>query len=112
MEDLLADFPSTGSKVAEYKDRLLKAQSSTIATTDQVEEQIQELQNKSQETLHELANLIERSHGLASTLVIEKMNEGIWQVNTIRPTALLALVGGLLGLIAWATIWIVRLSLR
>jgi hypothetical protein len=112
MEFLLTDFPSAGSKMEEYQDWLLKAQSSTIATTERVEDQIQELQSEHQETLNELANLIERSHGLASTLVIEKMNEGIWQVNTIRPTALLALVGGLLGLIAWATIWIVRLSLR
>lgn len=54
---------------------------------------------------------ITRSRGLSSTLVVDWPFSGIWQTEVVRPSGLMILVGGLLGLLAWGVFWLVRLTL-
>lgn len=52
------------------------------------------------------------SGGFSSTLIVEKLSEGTEEIETLRPTGLLILVGGVLGLLAWTLVWLGRIALR
>jgi hypothetical protein len=61
-------------------------------------------------TAYQLAS--DQSRGLSATLEIAPLFEGIWQVQAIRSTSLVVLVGGLIGILVWGGYWTFRLARR
>jgi len=111
-QNLLDEYPPQGSLVSSYTSWLEMAavfiETSLQATQDQILDT--EAEQEINQQKHE--ELVDKSRGLSSTLVVEQPFTGVWQIKVIRPTALLALIGGLVGLLAWSTVWLVRISLR
>ena len=111
-QNLLNEYPSQGRPVYEYIAWLDRAIVSIESSNQIAQNQILNMDTEQAANQQKHADLVEKSYGLSSTLVVEKPFTGVWQVKVIRPTALLALIGGLGGLLVWSTIWLVRISLR
>jgi hypothetical protein len=52
------------------------------------------------------------SRGLSGKLVVEKATNAAPAVVSVRSTSLMALVGGILGFLAWLIVWLARISSR
>jgi hypothetical protein len=52
------------------------------------------------------------SRGLSGNLVVEKATAATPEVASLRPTSLMALVGGILGFLAWLIVWLARIPFR
>jgi hypothetical protein len=100
----LDDAPSIGSFPADYiqwLDRMIPFVEQELqdlgAVIDVLEHRFDDIESVyRQET--------EQSRALASTLVIDKPDDAIPQVERVRPTGVLILVGGFMGLAIWAVI--------
>jgi hypothetical protein len=53
-----------------------------------------------------------KSRGLSALLVVSPMLDGIWQIEAIRQTGLMSLIGGLMGVLIWGGYWLIRLSVK
>jgi len=52
------------------------------------------------------------SRGLSGNLIVEKATNAAPEVASLRPTSLLALVGGILGFLVWLIAWLARIPFR
>jgi hypothetical protein len=112
LKELVGDYPDPSSNNTAYLEwlgRLLPVLQSRLANAEM---QSNALQNQKDRLAQEYNAARDRSRGLSTLLVVTPMLDGIWQIETIRQTGLMALVGGLLGVLGWASYWLVRLSLK
>ncbi len=52
------------------------------------------------------------SRGLSGNLVVEKATSAAPEIANVRPTSLMALVGGILGFLVWLIAWLARIPFR
>jgi len=88
----------------------------TITTLDQeiltTQSQLQALEKQNQETFIQFSDASRRSYGLSANLHVREITSDPPENYIVRPTGLLILAGGLLGLLLWTLLWLARISLR
>ena len=111
-EPLLDVFPIDGSPASSYIDWLIQ----TAIVLDQdiwtLEAQSKALQVQINETSARYKDASNKSFGLSGNLQVEKIRRRPPEQYAVRPTSLLILVGGILGLLLWIILWLGRAALK
>jgi len=113
LEPLLLDtFPSTQTPRRDYIDWLDKV----LPLIDQeiliLNAQSATLETQKKGIAAQYADVSQKSLGLSTNLQVQKITTTQPKVTRIQPIGLLVLIGGLLGLIAWAILWFLKISLQ
>jgi hypothetical protein len=111
-EPLLDAFPIDGSPASSYIAWL----NQTAIVLDQdirtLEAQSKALQVQIDETSAQYKDASNKSFGLSGNLQVEKIRRRPPEQYAVRPTGLLILVGGILGLLLWIILWLGRVTLK
>lgn len=109
---LLDGMPSPQAAIQAYSPWV--AQAITV-----IDNEAQTLQSQIDSLAPEQASLAEKqaaatlvSRGLSANLNVEKATRSAPEVVSVRPTSLLALVGGILGFLVWLIAWLARIPFR
>lgn len=107
---VLQDFPDTEAPGASYLAWLERASLALDEEIRSVQAQAAALveQRVEIDSLYQVAAT--KSYGFSPDLVVEPVSDGEPTLSVVRPTALLALIGGVLGLLVWAGVWIARIT--
>lgn len=111
-ESITETFPSDGALLQEYLDWLERAIPVLDLEINTLVRQQQELDEQERLTASQFSQASTKSLGLSATLDVDKIADSRTQLLVTRPTGILMLAGGLLGLIAWLAFWIGGVSLR
>ena len=111
-EPHLSAFPIDGSPASSYLNWL----NQTTIVLDQdiqtLEAQSKVLQVHIDETSARYKDASNKSYGLSGNLQVEKIRRRLPEQYAVRPTGLLILVGGILGLLLWVILWLGRAALK
>ncbi len=111
-QGLLDSFPSSKAPLKDYINWLdinfpLLDEQLLIS-----QKQIATLEGKINEIASIYAESSRKSFGLSANLQVDKITNAQPVRTIVRPTGLLVLVGGILGLIAWTILWLTQISLQ
>ncbi|MFC2025814.1 hypothetical protein ACFLUC_01315 [Chloroflexota bacterium] len=109
---IIDTLPAQGApnrKFIEWLEVTITALDQEILTT---QSQIQALEKQNQEVFAHFSETSRRSFGLSANLHIREISSDPPQNYTVRPTGLLILLGGLLGLFIWTALWLSGIALR
>lgn len=109
---LLKDLPPAGQTTSAYLAWLERARSTLEQGQQSLQAQIDALASQKAQAEADYAIASQASRGLSANLQLEKMSDTPPKPVAVRPTAQMALIGTILGVLAWATLWLVRLALR
>jgi hypothetical protein len=109
---ILAAFPAQDALPADYLGYLENVTAPLEQEIQQIQAQIDALEQERASLAIHYEDASKKSRGFSANLDVEKISDALPQVTVIRPTARLALVGGLLGLVAWLIVWVAKITLR
>lgn len=109
---ILDGYPTADAPLQDYIDWLNRADISIGEEIEILQTQIEALELERANLAEQYATASKKSLGFSANLIVEKISDAPPQVAIVRPTSLLALVGSVLGLLTWAMVWIVRITLR
>jgi hypothetical protein len=104
--ELLQSFPESGSPLDDYSSWLGKAIALDEEQIAIVQSQQPVIAQQKQETTQEWQGTYYASQGLSSYLQVEAPSDFQPSVHAQRSNALMALVGGLLGVLCWTIYWL------
>jgi hypothetical protein len=110
-EPIRDSFPSENATAGEYSKWAAQAQTLLEENATQRQVRFAALKRERQALESQYRSSIQKSAGLSSTLQVESLSEGASEIETLRPSGLLILIGGILGLLAWILFWLGRLAL-
>ena len=109
---LLNELPLTGQPADVYLVWLERARSTLEQGLQATQAQIDTLESQRSQAEAEYAVASQGSRGLSANLQLEKISDTLPNPIAVRPIAKMALIGTIIGILAWATLWLVRLTLR
>lgn len=109
---IMEDAPAAGTEARLYIEWLGAIQSMITEELEVIPDQIEYLDQSFSSVSAIYKEEISKSFGLASTLVVEKVADETPQVEIIRESADLALIGGVIGFLIWGIWEFSRISKR
>lgn len=109
---VLDKFPNTLASRQEYLAWINELLTALERETQILQKQIETLEQEHHNLAANYAVTSQRSLGLSPDLIVDRITDDQPEQNITRPTSLLILIGGLLGLILWSFIWIAKISLQ
>ncbi|HWQ83250.1 MAG TPA: hypothetical protein VN363_01720 [Anaerolineales bacterium] len=109
---LLNDMPVEGQTRAMYLAWLDRARITIGQDLLTLQSQIDTLSSQQAQAMAEYAAASQASRGLSANLQLEKISDTNPKPVALRPTAQMALVGTIIGVLVWALLWLARLTLR
>jgi hypothetical protein len=109
---LLNDLPPGNEKPEVSLAWLEKARLAVEEDIQITQAQIDTLAGQQAQATADYAIASQASRGLSANMQLEKTSEILPAPQAIRPTGLMALIGAIFGFLAWAILWLIRLSLR
>jgi hypothetical protein len=103
---LLAETPPPEATASEYIPWLEKMQVFIDQELETLEPQSSQLTEEYNQLYGEWEEELESSRGLTAYLLVSPLDNGSQSAKPVRPIGTLAVVGGMLGLLAWALIWL------
>ncbi|MBC8507442.1 MAG: hypothetical protein ISR58_01465 [Anaerolineales bacterium] len=110
--ELLEDYPIPDESPAEYLAWVERATVMVESDLEILPERIEFLEEQHDTLSSQYAEAAEKSLGLSAAMDLEKSKEVSAQVEDVRPSGTLMLVGGILAVAAWLLIGLVRISQR
>lgn len=111
-QTLWVDFPAEGASADDYLPWLDHALVMVTASIDEQQAQLASIADTRQALETRYSEAASGSLGLSSTMVLESLSEDVEEVEHLRPTGLLILLGAVLGLLAWILAWLGRIAMR
>ena len=105
---ILESLPPTGSLPADYMQWSLELQGLLAQEIQNLQAELTILKQDREAATQEYERRVQRSRGLTTTTVVSRASDDASTVRAIRTTPTYALVGGLLGLLTWLLIWLLR----
>ena len=105
-------FPPPGASAGAYLDWLDQGISSLNQVIEAGHAQIEALTKEVDALVPQYEAAAQESLGLSANLIVEDFRDGASHISDERPTGLWVFIGALLGLIAWAILWIAKITLR
>lgn len=106
--DLLDEAPPPRAEASEYVPWLEKALVFIDQEQESLEPQNEQLSAEYDRLYARWSEELDSSRGLTAYLIVNPLDEGQNPARAVRSTALMAFVGGLLGLLIWGLIWLAR----
>ena len=107
-ESVLQTFPPEYATASEYTSFIQLALSTLDQNIAILESQMAVLEKEKETASKNYTAATKNSLGLSASLVVDQVTNAPAELSAIRPSGVLVLIGGLLGLIFWAMIWISR----
>jgi hypothetical protein len=107
-KELLEGIPAEGAQVSDYRPWVARLSQSIDAELALVQNQIADFQAEKAALQEQFEQASIASRGLSATLEVGRLSQDAPSVVPVRPTGLTALVGGVLGLLVWVLLWLVR----
>ena len=107
---LLSSFPASNAPLAVYLTWVDQLLIGIETESEVIVGELEELQQQSDNLLSEWETALQDGDGLAATLTVELLSGAEPSVRYLRPTATAALVGGLVGLLVWSVISLLRIN--
>jgi len=111
-ETLLEAYPASDAPNADYTTWIEKASASLKDEIQILQSQLADIQQEHDRVKKEYAAASQGSRGFSTNMVVEAVSDKPPKAAEVRPVSLLALIGGGIGLIGWALIWLARLAMR
>lgn len=105
---VLRAIPPSEAPASDYLPWLEKMTAYIDQELDLLQPQIEQLSQEYDQLYARWYQERDASRGLTAYLVVTPLEERRSQVKAVRPIGMMTLVGGLLGLLAWALIWLAR----
>lgn len=105
-------FPAEDATAGEYTEWAARLQTVLEQSIEQRQVRLEALEQERQALEAQYQQYAQETAGLSSTMLVESLSEGASEIETLRPTGLLILIGGSLGLLIWILLWLGRLALR
>jgi uncharacterized coiled-coil protein SlyX len=109
---LLEAYPASDAPAAEYSSWVEKASASLKDEIQILQSQLDDIQQEQDRVKKEYAAASQGSRGFSTNMVVEAVSEKPPKAAVVRPVSLLALIGGGIGLIIWALVWLARIAMR
>jgi hypothetical protein len=111
-KSLLDAFPSSERPLSSYLSWLDQANLILDQEGQALTSQAEALGSEKNRIAAQYAEASKKSLGLSTNLEVDKISDDPPQQTVVRPTSLLILIGGSLGLIVWAAVWLAWITLR
>jgi len=108
----LDNYPSPNATKVEYQKWINSYIQLLELENDYINEEIERLEEQKQELSKTHQETIKKSLGLSPDLVVDGITTEEKIIEKLRPTSLMILIGGTLGLIAWAFFHLAKLSMN
>jgi len=105
---LLDGIPPEDGPVSSYRPWVARLSQSIDAELALVQNQIADLQAEKADLQEQFEQASTASRGLSATLEVGRLSKGAPSVEPVRPTGLTAVIGGMLGLLIWILLWLMR----
>jgi hypothetical protein len=109
---LLKSFPAPGAILNDYITWLEQAIVSLDVAIETLESQIESIESERMDIEPLYQSALQESRGLSSMIHVERGSNSPPDTSPLRQTGLAALVGGLIGLMAWTIIGLVPISIK
>ena len=111
-QSLLQSIPDPQAALSEYFPWLEKVTHSLNGELETLKTQYESLEKDRAESGQKYPKTLEQSRGLSATVIMAKAGDSTPEVAALRTPNQWALVGGLLGVLVWIFVGILRISLR
>lgn len=108
---LLEAFPLPDAALQDYAAWLESANALLDQEISILQAQAEALQNERQHLAQQYAEASQQSLGLSPDLIVDTIMDAQPEQSVVRPTGWLILIGSVLGLLGWATVWFARITL-
>lgn len=108
---LLEAFPPPGTPYADYQSWLKQVMPSINQEIQTLQAQVDVTEVKKNDTAAQYMAASQKSLGLSAELQVDRITQDPPDLAIVRPTSLLMLVGGFLGLAVWVMFWLGRIAL-
>lgn len=109
-QQVLDQFPVQGSTAGEYVEWIALIDVAVQSELASLERSIDHLTEEISSVDSDWQAALQGGQGLSATLVLKKVSQDVQDLKQIRSTSLTALVGGLLGLLAWFLVFIFKIT--
>jgi hypothetical protein len=109
---LLEAFPSPEAPAAAYTPWIEGVLAGLDQELQTLQAQAEALEQQRGQTAQQYALVSKDSLGLSADLQVDPITDEPPLQSTVRPTGLLMLIGTLLGLMSWATLWVISITMR
>jgi hypothetical protein len=109
-ETLIRDFPEANATIQEYIAWISWVNAAIELDLKSTGNTIEGLEGELSELNSEWDSAFEDAQGLSATLSIENLSKEALDVNRVRPVGLVALVGGILGLLVWCLVFFAQIT--
>ncbi|MBN2549207.1 MAG: hypothetical protein JXB15_08625 [Anaerolineales bacterium] len=109
---LLETFPTPASPYADYQAWLNQVMPSINQEIQTLQAQVDVVEIEKNDAAAQYMAASQKSLGLSAELQVDRITQDPPALTIVRPTALLMLVGGFLGLAVWTLLWLGRLALH
>jgi hypothetical protein len=111
-QELMAEFPSSAAPLSNYQSWIDRLMIAVDEETNVLAERNQFLEAEQADLMAQWESAIPAGQGLSATLIVDPVSTERPQVRQLRSTSQAALVGGLLGLLAWALLVVYQITRR
>lgn len=111
-QSLLDPFPSLGAAAQDY---IAWIDRGTVALEEKLkvlQAEIMTLEQEQGSLEQQYRRAAEKSRGFSANLVVEPVSGAGPSLSVLRPTGLMALLGGVFGLLVWVLVWLARITLK
>jgi hypothetical protein len=109
---LAASLPAAGAPNSDYQAWLGQSFATLNSEAAQLQAQSQALEIRRIELAGLYTAAAEKSRGFSANLEVDPLSDAPPAITIIRPTAVMALIGAILGLSAWIILWLGRAALK
>ena len=105
-------FPAGGAPTSQYISWIEMVQENVRIELDAIGVAINKLDERISSETDEWESILQEGQGLSATLSLEELNNSPIEVNRARSTSLAALVGAIIGLLAWILMTLFQITRR
>ena len=109
-QSFLDSFPASNANVEDYLSWVEEIVIAIGVESETLSNQVESLDRENEVVLAEWEHAVQDGDGLAATLAVEQITGLDTSVRQLRPTNIAALVGGLLGLLVWGVLTLLRIQ--
>jgi hypothetical protein len=112
LQPVLETYPQPGSPVETYQDWAKRVEIGLEEEISNLQAQIDRVNTGTKNLNKRYAEASQQSKGLSANFVIEPVPNEPIEVGQPRPIGQMALIGGLIGLLAWLAFWLGKIALK
>jgi len=109
-QPLLNAFPTVDAPAQEYLTYLDQANAVLMQEIQTMQARVEALESERQELFIQYTASSNNSMGLSANLVVDSIADAQPQMIIVRPTGVLMLVGGAIGLAIWILSWLIKIT--